>query len=85
MSELLPSRQNEGYGACDDEGGGLLPKTLFFGAVSDYELPNSRAVPSERLLPSINPSAALNGRHLPLHKGGIGRSRASAGNGEGER
>ena len=20
MSELLPSRQNEGYGACDDEG-----------------------------------------------------------------
>ena len=85
MSELLPSRQNEGYGACDDEGGGLFPKTLFFGAVPDYELLTSREVQSCSLLPSINPSAALNGRHLPLHKGGIGRSRASAGNGEGER
>ena len=76
MSELLPSRQNEGYGACDDEGGGLFPKTLFCRAVSDYELPNSRAVQSERLLLSINPSAALNGRHLPLHTGGFGACRA---------
>ena len=59
-------------GGSPEGGGGLFPKTLFFGAVSDYELPNSRAVPSERLLPSINPSAALNGRHLPLHKGGFG-------------
>ena len=83
MSELLPSRQNEGYGACDDEGGGLFPKTLFCREVSDYELPNSRAVQSERLLLSINPSAALNGRHLPLHKGGFGRSRASGANGDG--
>ena len=45
MSELLPSRQNEGYGACDDEGGGLFPKTLLLGAVADYELLNSREVP----------------------------------------
>ena len=75
MSELLPTRQNEGYGACDDEGGGLFPKTLFCREVSDYELPNSRAVQSERLLLSINPSAALNGRHLPLHKGAIGAYR----------
>ena len=62
-------------GGSPEGGGGLFPKTLFFGAVSDYELPNSRAVPSERLLPSINPSAALNGRHLPLHKGGFGTYR----------
>ena len=72
-------------GGSPEGGGGLLPKTLFFGAVSDYELPISREVPSENLVQSINPSAAHIGRHLPCVKGGIGRSRASAGNGEGER
>ena len=115
MSELLPSRQNEGYGACgnggpgeaqrqrvrrgeeeqrsdcafrpqggnkgcgacDDEGGGLFPKILLLGAASDFELLISREVPSERLLPSINPSAARNGRHLPLHKGGFAAYRPS--------
>ena len=77
MSELLPTRQNEGYGACDDEGGGLFPKILLLGAASDFELLISREVPSERLLHSINPSAARNGRHLPLHKGGFAAYRPS--------
>ena len=72
-------------GGSPEGGGGLFPKGLFFGAASDYGLLNSRAVHYKILVQCSNPSAALNGRHLPLHKGGIGRSRASAGNGEGER
>ena len=36
MSELLPSRQNEGYEACDDESGGLLQRTHFSDALLDY-------------------------------------------------
>ena len=44
MSELLPSRQNEGYEACDDEAEGLFPSGQYFRAASDYELLNSRAV-----------------------------------------
>ena len=44
MSELVPSRQNEGYEACDDEAEGLFPSGQYFRAASDYELLNSRAV-----------------------------------------
>ena len=40
-----PQGGNKGCGACDDEGGGLFPKTLLLGAVADYELLNSREVP----------------------------------------
>ena len=36
MSELLPSRQNEGYEACDDESGGLLQRTRSLTAPLDY-------------------------------------------------
>ena len=67
-----PQGENKGCGACDDEGGGLFPKGLFFGAASDYGLLNSRAVHYKILVQCSNPSAALNGRHLPLHKGGLG-------------
>ena len=42
-------------------------RQLIIGSHSDYHLLGN------------NPSAALYGRHLPLHKGGFGRSRASGG------
>ena len=59
-------------GGSPEGGGGLFPKGLFFGAASDYGLLNSRAVHYKILVQCSNPSAALNGRHLPLHKGGLG-------------
>ena len=42
MSELLPSRQNEGYEACDDESGGLLQRTHFSDALLDYSAAHNR-------------------------------------------